>query len=99
MITTVTLRHGRVTPARPAAPNTGVLARSRQAGHKSPLGMCHTEPVFQASIHMTRKSHNLYPQATPVSSGPMTPSPAPTYPPTVQAGLLLLAVAGSAVAL
>ena len=91
----VTLRIRRVTPARPAGPFTGVSPRQsgwpQKAARKSPHHLCHTAPVFPASIHMTLHPHDLYPQATPASTDHMTATDTHTSSPTVQAGLLLAA--------
>ncbi len=96
----VTLRSHRVTAARPAGLTIGVSTRqpgpSQKAGRNSPHRMCHTAPVFPASMDMTQHSHDLHPQATPDMTNAVTD--VPTSSPAVQAGLHLAAAAGSAVA-
>ncbi|GGV45774.1 hypothetical protein GCM10010495_74240 [Kitasatospora herbaricolor] len=71
-----------------AAPASGVgthhVVRSRQASRNLRLGMCHTEPVFPGSIHVTR-NRDLYSQVAPVSTELMTPNSAP-MPPAVVTG-------------
>ena len=94
----VTLRNRRVTTARPAGPTTGVNTRQsdppQKAGRNIQPSSSHTVAASATSMEVPRCIADLYPQATPGTNDPMTVTNVPMSPLAVQAGLLLVVVAG-----